>query len=56
MIARLIRWFIANRGMVLLAALALAVAGALSMLRIPLDALPDLSDTQVIVRTAWPGN
>ena len=55
MIARLIRWSIANRGMVLLAALALAIAGTLSLLRIPLDALPDLSDTQVIVRTAWPG-
>jgi Cu(I)/Ag(I) efflux system membrane protein CusA/SilA len=55
MIARLIRWSIANRGMVLLAALALAIAGTLSMMRIPLDALPDLSDTQVIVRTAWPG-
>ncbi len=55
MIAKLIRWSIANRGMVLLAALALAIAGTLSMVRIPLDALPDLSDTQVIVRTAWPG-
>ena len=55
MIARLIRWSIANRGMVLLAALALAIAGTLSTMRIPLDALPDLSDTQVIVRTAWPG-
>jgi Cu(I)/Ag(I) efflux system membrane protein CusA/SilA len=55
MIARLIRWSIANRGMVLLAALVLAIVGTLSMLRMPLDALPDLSDTQVIVRTAWPG-
>ncbi|HEY9110523.1 MAG TPA: efflux RND transporter permease subunit, partial [Rhodanobacteraceae bacterium] len=55
MIAKLIRWSIANRGMVLLAALALAVAGTISLLRIPLDAVPDLSDTQVIVRTSWPG-
>jgi Cu(I)/Ag(I) efflux system membrane protein CusA/SilA len=55
MIAKIIRWSIANRGMVLLAALVLAVAGTLSLLRIPLDALPDLSDTQVIVHTAWPG-
>jgi Cu(I)/Ag(I) efflux system membrane protein CusA/SilA len=55
MIAKLIRWSIANRGMVLLAALVLAVAGKLSLMRIPLDALPDLSDTQVIVHTAWPG-
>ena len=35
MIARLIRWSIANRGMVLLAALALAIAGTLSTMRIP---------------------
>ena len=55
MIAKLIRWSITNRGLVLLAAVALAIAGTISLLRIPLDALPDLSDTQVIVRTAWPG-
>ena len=55
MIEKIIRWSIANRGMVLLAALVLAIAGTLSLLRTPLDALPDLSDTQVIVRTAWPG-
>ena len=55
MIARLIHWSIANRGMVLLAALALAIGGTISLTRIPLDALPDLSDTQVIVHAAWPG-
>ncbi|HET8554669.1 MAG TPA: CusA/CzcA family heavy metal efflux RND transporter [Rhodanobacteraceae bacterium] len=55
MIARMIRWSIANRGMVLLAALALAIVGTISMLRIPLDALPDLSPTEVIVHTSWPG-
>ena len=55
MIARLIRWSIANRLLVLLASLALAVAGVIALLRIPLDALPDLSDTQVIVHTSWPG-
>ncbi|HUH31384.1 MAG TPA: CusA/CzcA family heavy metal efflux RND transporter, partial [Rhodanobacter sp.] len=55
MITRLIHWSIANRGMVLLAALVLAIAGTLSMLRIPLDALPDLSPTEVIVQTSWPG-
>src|SRR5215204_5945631 len=41
--------------MVLLAALVLAIAGVWSLLRTPLDALPDLSDTQVIIRTSWPG-
>jgi len=55
MIARIIRASIANRLFVLVAAVALAVAGIWSVLRTPLDALPDLSDTQVIIRTEWPG-
>ena len=55
MIARLIRWSIANRFLVLLATLVVAVGGVVSMLRTPLDALPDLSDVQVIIRTSWPG-
>ena len=55
MIARVIRASIANRGLVLLAAGFLALCGIWSVLRTPLDALPDLSDTQVIIRTEWPG-
>ena len=55
MIARLIRWSIANRFLVLLATVIVAVAGVVSLLRTPLDALPDLSDVQVIIRTSWPG-
>jgi len=55
MIARLIRWSLANRFLVLLAALALAAWGSWSMLHTPLDALPDLSDVQVIIRTTYPG-
>ena len=55
MIARWIRWSIANRGLVLLAAVALAIAGTISLLRIPLDAIPDLSPTEVIIKTSWPG-
>ena len=55
MIARIIHGSIAHRGFVLLAALVLAVAGAWSLVRTPLDALPDLSDTQVIIRTSWSG-
>ena len=55
MIAHVIRASIAHRGLVLLAAVALAIAGVWSVLRTPLDALPDLSDTQVIIRTTWPG-
>ena len=55
MIVKLIRWSIANRGLVLLAAVALAIAGTISLLRIPLDAIPDLSPTEVIIKTSWPG-
>ena len=55
MIARLIHACIANRVLVLVAAALLAIAGVWSVSRTPLDALPDLSDTQVIIRTQWPG-
>ena len=55
MIARLIRWSIANRLLVLIGTLLITAWGVVSLLRTPLDALPDLSDTQVVVRTSWPG-
>jgi Cu(I)/Ag(I) efflux system membrane protein CusA/SilA len=55
MIAMVIRWSVANRVPVLIAALLLAVWGVWSLSRTPLDALPELSDTQVILRTSWPG-
>ncbi|MFC0679039.1 efflux RND transporter permease subunit [Lysobacter korlensis] len=55
MIAAIIRASIANRALVLVAAVLLAIAGVWSVQRTPLDALPDLSDTQVIIRTEWPG-
>ena len=55
MIARLIRWSIANRFLVLLATLMLSAWGVYSLQRTPLDALPDLSDVQVIIRTTYPG-
>lgn len=55
MMARLIHWSIANRFLVLIATALLAAWGVVSLLRTPLDALPDLSDTQVIIRTTWPG-
>ncbi|RTL29909.1 MAG: efflux RND transporter permease subunit [Burkholderiales bacterium] len=55
MIARLIRWSIANRFLVLLATLMLSAWGVYSVMRTPLDALPDLSDVQVIIRTTYPG-
>ena len=55
MIARIILASIRNRVLVLLAAIVLAVIGVWSVMSTPLDALPDLSDTQVIIRTEWPG-
>ncbi|PKO53997.1 MAG: CusA/CzcA family heavy metal efflux RND transporter [Betaproteobacteria bacterium HGW-Betaproteobacteria-20] len=55
MIAQLIRWSASNRLLVLLATLMMVVWGVFAMLRTPLDAIPDLSDTQVIIRTQWPG-
>ncbi|AOW13361.1 cation transporter [Hydrogenophaga crassostreae] len=55
MIAHLIRWSIANRFLILIATVLLAAWGVVSVARTPLDALPDLSDTQVIIRTSWPG-
>jgi Cu(I)/Ag(I) efflux system membrane protein CusA/SilA len=54
-IAALIRWSLANRFLVLLASALLTAWGVVALLRTPLDALPDLSDTQVIIRTSWPG-
>ncbi len=55
MIAKLIHWSVHNRFLVLLVAVMLSVWGAHSALTTPLDALPDLSDTQVIIRTTYPG-
>ncbi|MGB0513311.1 MAG: efflux RND transporter permease subunit [Wenzhouxiangellaceae bacterium] len=55
MIAALIRWSIANRLLVLMLAVLVAGWGVMSMLRTPLDAIPDLSDVQVIVKTTYPG-
>ena len=54
-IARLIRWSIENRLIVLLATLLLGAWGIVSILRTPLDAIPDLSDVQVTIRTTFPG-
>src|SRR5258705_1422908 len=55
MIAKLIRWSIANRFLVLLATVMVTAWGAWSLLRTPLDAIPDLSDVQVIIRTTYSG-
>jgi Cu(I)/Ag(I) efflux system membrane protein CusA/SilA len=55
MIAKLIRWSIANRFLVLLATVMMAAWGIWSLSKTPLDAIPDLSDVQVIIRTSYPG-
>ncbi|MBI5164866.1 MAG: efflux RND transporter permease subunit, partial [Magnetospirillum sp.] len=55
MIAALIRWSAKNVFLVLLATSFIIGAGVLSVTRLPLDALPDLSDVQVILYTEYPG-
>jgi copper/silver efflux system protein len=55
MIAALIRWSLVNRFLVLLATVMIAAWGVWSVQQTPLDALPDLSDVQVIIRTPYPG-
>ena len=55
MIARLLVWSLDNRFLVLMATGLLSVWGVHATLTTPLDAIPDLSDTQVIIRTVYPG-
>src|SRR3954470_463625 len=55
MIATLIRWSIGNRFLVLVATALVGAWGTWAAVRTPLDALPDLSDVQVIIRTPFPG-
>ncbi len=54
-IARLIRWSIDNRLLVLLTTVLFTAWGVVSLVRTPLDAIPDLSDVQVTIRTTFPG-
>ncbi len=55
MLARLIEWSVRNVFLVLVLSLTVTAAGVYAVLRTPLDALPDLSDVQVIVFTEVPG-
>ncbi len=55
MVHRLIRWSLGNPWLVLLLTLGVVIGGVLALLRTPLDAIPDLSDVQVIVYTEYPG-
>ena len=55
MLANVIEWSGRNRFLVLLATLFIVIAGIVAVIKTPLDALPDLSDVQVIVYTEFPG-
>ncbi len=55
MIDKIIEWSVNNRFMVVLATIFIIVAGIMAMLKTPLDAIPDLSDVQVIIYTEYPG-
>lgn len=55
MISAIIRWSIANRFLVLVATFFLIVGGLYSLKHTPVDAIPDLSDVQVIIKTSYPG-
>ena len=55
MIAAIIRASVKARKLVLVAALVLTALGVAAVRTTPVDALPDLSDVQVIIRTSWPG-
>jgi Cu(I)/Ag(I) efflux system membrane protein CusA/SilA len=55
MLSRLIEWSLRNIFLVLLATLLVAAGGVYALLKMPLDAIPDLSDAQVIVYTEFPG-
>jgi Cu(I)/Ag(I) efflux system membrane protein CusA/SilA len=55
MLRRIIEWSVGHRAWVLLATAALSLGGLWAMLTTPVDAIPDLSDVQVIVMTEWAG-
>jgi len=55
MIEKIIEWSINNRFMVILATVLIIIGGLVAMLKTPLDAIPDLSDVQVIILTEYPG-
>jgi copper/silver efflux system protein len=55
MLNRIIEWSVRNQFLVLIFVVAIVGAGTYAFINIPLDALPDVSDVQVIVYTRWPG-
>mgnify|MGYP003385534165 CR=1 FL=1 len=55
MISQIIYWSVKNRFLVLLSTVIITLVGVFSLLKTPLDAIPDLSDVQVIIKTSYPG-
>ena len=55
MLRRIIEWSVVHKLLVVLGTLAVSLGGVWAMLTTPVDAIPDLSDAQVIVMTEWPG-
>ena len=55
MIVAIIRWSAGNIFLVALATMFVTLAGIYAVYRVPLDAIPDLSDVQVIIYTEYPG-
>ena len=55
MLARIIEWSINNKFFVILGTIAVVGFGGWAMVTTPVDAIPDLSDVQVIVQTEWRG-
>ena len=55
MIAKIIHWSIKNRILVLMMTIAIVAYGVFSLQKTPIDAIPDLSDVQVIIKTSYPG-
>ena len=55
MIKTIIRWSISNRFLVMMMTLLLGIAGVFALMKTSVDAIPDLSDVQVIIKTSYPG-
>ena len=55
MLKNIIHWSVENRFLVILMTIILTLWGIISIKQTPLDAIPDLSDVQVIIKTSYPG-
>jgi len=55
MIEQIIRWSINNRFLIVLVTIILVISGIFIVKQTPVDAIPDLSDVQVIIKTPFPG-